>query len=97
MWEDYDTGGTNEYLALRLAYHVDKKLNNTVSIFHNLAWLPALDDISNCIINADAGIRAQLTGAMFTEFKVVDQFNSQPAPGAEQNDLRFILAVGWAF
>jgi putative salt-induced outer membrane protein YdiY len=97
VYEDYSNAGTEDRVALRLAYHVDKKLNDKVSIFHNLEWLPSFDDPSDYNLNADAGIRATLTERMFGEFKVVYQRDSTPAPGAEKNDVRFILGVGWTF
>jgi len=32
---------------------------------------------------------------MFTEFKIREEYDSQPAPGRGHNDTRFILGVGW--
>jgi len=97
VYEDYSTGGTQDRVALRLAYHLDKKLNNAVSIFHNVEWLPAFNDPGDYNLNADAGIRAQLTASMFTQFKVQWLRDSTPAPGSQKNDLRFFLGAGWAF
>lgn len=97
VYEDYSNDGQQDRVALRLAYHIDKKLNESVSIFHNLEWLPAFNDPSDYNLNSDAGIKAKLTGSLFSEFKVVYQRDSTPAPGAEKNDIRFLLGVGWQF
>ena len=97
IYEDYSNDGTNDRVALRLAYHVDKKLNDKVSVFHNLEYLPSFDNWGDFNLNADAGIRASLTARMFSEFKVVWQYDSTPAPGADNNDLRFLLSIGWTF
>jgi putative salt-induced outer membrane protein YdiY len=97
VYEDYATGGTDEHVGARLAYHVDKKFNDKVSLRHNLEYLPSLEDISDYNLNADAGIRATLTKTMFAEFKFEWRYDATPAPDASNNDLRYILGVGWTF
>jgi putative salt-induced outer membrane protein YdiY len=97
VYEDYSSDGNSDKVALRLAYHVDKTLNQNVSVFHNLEWLPAFDDPGDYNLNADAGIRAKLAANFFSEFKVQYQRDSTPAPGALKNDVRFIVGLGWTF
>lgn len=104
VYEDYisdstipDSGGNSDRVALRLAYHVDKALSSTVSVFHNLEWLPAFNDPSDYNLNIDAGIKAKLTANWFSQFKFIWQRDSTPAPGALENDTRFLIGIGWAF
>ena len=97
VFEKYTNDGNDDRVALRLAYHFDKKLNDTVSVFHDLEWLPAFDDPSDYNLNVDAGLRANLTKTMFAEFKFLWNRDSTPAPGAEKNDLKYLLGVGWTF
>jgi len=95
--EDFDNDGTNDEIAGRLAYHVDKALNDKVKVFHNLEWLPAFEDPGDYLLTTDAGIHADLTKHFFSEFKVEWKRDSTPAPGALKNDTRFLLGVGWNF
>jgi hypothetical protein len=97
VYEDYSNDGTDDHVAARLAYHFDKKFNDTFSIFHNLEYLPAFDDPGDYNLNTDAGVRATLTKSFFSEFKVEWKRDSTPAPGSLKNDLRFLLGVGWQF
>jgi putative salt-induced outer membrane protein len=97
VWERFDNDGTNEHVALRLAYHYDRKLNDKVSLVHNLEYLPSVEDLGDFNLNADLGIRAQLTDKMFSEFKVEWRHDASPAPGADENDLRYTIGVGWKF
>lgn len=97
VYEDYDTGGSDEHVAARLAYHVDKRFNDKVTGFHNLEYLPSLERLDDYNIIADAGLRAALTTNMFGEAKVEWRYDATPAPGAVNNDLRFILGLGWLF
>ena len=97
VYEDFENADSEDHLALRLAYHIDKKINDKVNFFHDLEYLPSIEDISDYNINADAGVRVTMTKNMFTEFKIEWKFDPEPAPDAASNDLRYILGVGWAF
>jgi putative salt-induced outer membrane protein YdiY len=98
VWEQYDTSGSTEHIAVRLAYHLDHKLNENVSLVHNVEYLPnVVDPAGDFNVNADAGLRAMLTKSMFAEMKVEWKHDSTPAPDAEKNDLRYTLGLGWNF
>jgi putative salt-induced outer membrane protein YdiY len=97
VFESFHNDGSDEHVAGRLAYHVDKKINDKVTLFHNAEYLPSFEDVSDYNLSMDAGIRASLTTTMFTEFKAEWKYDSTPAPGAEHNDLRYLLSVGWTF
>ena len=98
VWEQYDTQGSTEHFAVRLAYHLDHKLNDKVSLVHNVEYLPNVTDpFDDFNVNADAGLRAMLTKSMFAEMKVEWKHDSTPAPDADKNDLRYTLGLGWNF
>lgn len=97
VYEDYEHKDPDEHFAARFAYHVDKKFNDKVAVFHNLEYLPSIEDISDFNVNADAGVRATLTKQMFAEFKFEWKFDATPAPDHDKNDLRYLLGVGWTF
>lgn len=96
-YEDYSPGGVDEYFAGRLAYHFDYHIAKNLLFTHNFEFLPDLEDFSQFVINSDAGIRADFTKQLFTEFKVQWTHDSKPAPGAEKDDLRFLASLGWHF
>ena len=97
VYEDYATGDSEDHFAARLAYHVDKQVNEKVKLFHNLEFLPGLEDLDDFNVNSDVGVRVDLREDMFGELKLEWRYDSTPAPGAEKNDLRWVLGVGWAF
>jgi putative salt-induced outer membrane protein YdiY len=97
VYEEFSNDGNNDRVALRLAYHVDKALNDKIGVFHNFEWLPAFDDPSDYNLNADVGIQAKITGKLISQFKIVYQRDTTPAPGADENDVRFQLGVGYSF
>lgn len=98
VYEQYShPDDTREHAALRLAYHVDWQCNDKVKLFHDLEYLPSLSSWSEYLVNADAGVRADITGSFFSEFKVVADYNSKPADDHDKTDLRYLLGVGWKF
>ena len=97
VYEDYEGADADDHVAGRLAYHVDKKFNEKVSVRHNLEYLPSLEDGGDFNMLADAALRTSLTKTMFAELKVEWKYDATPAPDAAKNDQRFLLGVGWAF
>ncbi len=98
VFERYDPGGNNEFLAARFAYHVDKKLRDNVTVFSNLAYLPSLENFTeDYLINADAGLRVDLTKTFFSQARVEWNYDSAPAPGSGSNDYRYLVGIGWRF
>ena len=97
IYEQYSNDGNTDHIALRLAYHYDRKLNEKVSLVHNVEYLPNVADWGDYNLNADLGLRAMLTEKLFAEFKVVWQHDSTPAPGALEDDLRYTVGVGLNF
>lgn len=97
VYEEFRDNTTDDHFALRFAYHVDKKLNDKVKLFHNLEYIPSIEHLDDFNINADAGLRADVAKGMFTEFKVEWRHDAEPAPGSGKNDLRYLIGVGWVF
>jgi putative salt-induced outer membrane protein YdiY len=97
VYEDYSTQETKDDISLRLAYHYDHKFNERVSMFHNLEYLPSLEDFGSFLIKADIGVRSDITKTMFVEGKIEETYNSEPAPGNSNHDTRYVIGVGWKF
>ena len=97
VYEEYEDADSEEHVAARLAYHVDKQFTEKVTVFHNLEYLPSVEDLSDFNLITDAGVRTSLTDKMFAEFKFEWRHDATPAPDAAKNDLRYLLGVGWQF
>jgi len=97
IYEDYKDEDIKTSVAARLAYHVDKTMYDTIKLFHNLEFIPGLEEGAGFLINTDVGIRADMTKSFFFEAKVELTHNSAPASGNVKDDLRYILGLGWKF
>ncbi len=97
FYEDFSNDGSNDYVDGRAAYHVDAKINDRISLFHDFEFLESLENYKQFYVNTDAGIRVALTTKWFAELKNIWNYDAAPAPGAKKNDLQWILSVGWLF
>jgi putative salt-induced outer membrane protein YdiY len=92
-----DFDDDDSFVALRFGYHYDRKLNDKVLLFHNLEYLPGLDDIDNYRINGDIGLRASLSTNWFAEARMEMRHDNSPPEDAVKTDLRYVIALGWQF
>jgi putative salt-induced outer membrane protein YdiY len=98
VYEDFGKAGTDDHMAARLAYHVDWTPYKTIKLFHNLEWLPNVTDwFGDYNLNTDVGLRATVYEGFFAEAKIELRYDSIPAPGAQKEDVRYLLGVGWSF
>ena len=86
---------TREDVSGRFAYHVTKKFNDTVSAFHDLEYLQSVQHGGNFNINADLGVRAQLTEHFFGEAKISLDYDARPANGALKTDVFYAVNLGY--
>jgi putative salt-induced outer membrane protein YdiY len=87
----------NEYLSGRLAYKLEKKFGDRLTLFHSAEYLPSFRDLGDYLVNAEGGMRVGVTGQLFVEYKLTLTYDAIPAPGASNTDLRHLLSVGWQF
>jgi putative salt-induced outer membrane protein YdiY len=91
------TSNESDYIAARLAYRLGVTLNSRVKAFHNVEFLPSLEDLAIYLINADVGARLSLTERIFTEAKIRMAYNAKPNDDREKRDMRYSFGVGLAF
>ncbi len=87
----------NEYLALRFAANVFKKLGEKTTLTSSAEAYPNVDDTSDVYGKLDTKINTSLTESMFASFQWVLDFDNTPAAGSDRSDNRFVLALGWSF
>jgi putative salt-induced outer membrane protein YdiY len=97
VYEDFEEEDSTEHLAARLAYHFDWAPTSAVNLFHNLVYLPSLEDAGDFNTYTDAGIRVSLVASMFTELKFEWRHDQTPADDTKRNDYRYLMTVGWEF
>ena len=93
----YNDTDSSSQMTAQLGYHLDKKLNKTLTFINDLTYYPAFEKFSDYYLTTTAELRAQLTEIMFANFKVVFDYDATPAEGKGNTDVKYILGVGVKF
>jgi putative salt-induced outer membrane protein YdiY len=97
--EDFsDETDTNNYLAGRIEWILNRHLNPFVSIFHNGEWIPSLRDFGEeHLIETDTGIKTKLTDHLYVKSSIEWDWDTDPADDAKQQDVNYVLTLGYEF
>ncbi|HTO70719.1 MAG TPA: DUF481 domain-containing protein [Myxococcota bacterium] len=88
----------NNYLAARIAWHLDWSFYPDLTFFQYTNWYPSLYHISkDQLVEAQTGLRYKLWGDFFGESKILWIWDTTPAQGKKQEDLSYIVGIGYGF
>ena len=90
-------GVESQYWTLRFAERFEHKLSKAARVWQSLEYLPQVDDFGNYVLNAELGLEAALTEKLSLATFVQDTYRSEPAPGREENDLKWVTGVKYRF
>jgi putative salt-induced outer membrane protein YdiY len=85
------------YFTIRLGEKFEWKISERARLWQSLEYLPKVDDFGNYIVNAELGIEASLTKKLSLRSYVQDTYISEPAPGRDENDLKWITGLAYKF
>ena len=85
------------FAAVRYAHHLlyVPKWNEGLNAFHNLEYLPDIDDRDKYLVRADVGFTTKLIYDFDFLAKIEWDFNSMPAANRKKSDVRYILGIGY--
>jgi putative salt-induced outer membrane protein YdiY len=88
----------SSYWAARFAERFDYKLTATTKVWESLEYLPKVDDwAENYKLNFEAGIDTAITAHWSLRVVFQDMYNSRPASGRKDNDLRLLAGTAYKF
>lgn len=92
--DDVEDGG---YCALRYAHHFSwlPKWRDGLEFFHNLEYLPQVDDWEKFLAKADVGFSTKLIYDFDLLCKIEWDYNSKPANDRKREDIRYIVGLGY--
>ena len=91
----------DDYVALRLAWNVWKRLSDTVVFSHFVEVFPSLEDIDDIYGRGETYIEAQLSSRMTARFSWIAVYDNTPATingsTLTRLDNLYLLNIGWTF
>lgn len=98
LYEKYeDSTDSNTELSAQAGYHFDKKLAKNLFFINDFTYYPSTEQVSDYYMTTSAELRAMLNDNMFTNFKVIFDYDSTPAANSTSTDTKYILGAGWKF
>jgi len=100
LHESYEGQNDSESeLSAQLSYHFDRRFweGNKLMVINDTTYFPALGDLSDYYLTTTAELRAPITSSIFTNFKMIFDYDSTPASGADNTDVKYILGAGVNF
>lgn len=96
--EKYKGQNSDAYLGARFAERLEHKLTDTTKIWQSLEYIPRVDRwTEKYILTAEVGIDTAITKKWSLRVVGQDIYDSEPAPGREENDLRLIAGTAYKF
>lgn len=94
---DQDPSADDSYATLRYAHHLKyhPKWNPGIEGFHNLEYLPQVDDWENYLMRADVGFSTKIVMNFDLLCKIEWDYNSMPSQGRKSSDIRYIVGLGY--
>lgn len=90
--------GTNHtYAIIRFAENFEYKFSSRARIWQSFEYLPQVSDWGRYILNATIGVEAALSKNLSLRSFIQDTYQSEPAPGREKNDLKWITGIAYKF
>jgi putative salt-induced outer membrane protein YdiY len=92
-----DPSADDNYATLRYAHHLKyfPKWNPGIEGFHNLEFLPQVDDWENYLMRADVGFTTKIVMNFDLLCKIEWDYNSMPSVGRKSSDIRYIVGLGY--
>jgi len=98
VFENLKSESAQSYLGFRAGERFEHKLTETTRIWQSVEYIPKVEDWSeDYLINAEAGIDAAINKKMSLSLVCQDNFNSKPAAGRKENDIRVIAGLRYKF
>ncbi len=96
--ENYkDNSADAEFLAARLAYKVEYKVDDKWSAGQTGEIYPSLEDSDDVNSRVDTHAKVMLTDKMFAQAQWLFTWDNTPASGAKRTDNLYLLSLGWSF
>lgn len=96
--ETYEgTQGDNTSLSASAGYDFDHKFNDTFSFISGLTYYPSTEDVADYYLTSSHELRAKINDHLFTNFRVLFDYDDTPATGQDSTDVKYIFGIGVTF
>ena len=81
-------------IAATLTDGNSETMGANASLVQTLEYLPKIDDFDRYLLNAEVALDVAINDRLSLRFVAQDSYNSEPAAGADENDLSLLAGLG---
>lgn len=93
--DDFIVTTDNDYAALRWAIKYDQRFLKKLQLFHEHEGLQGLESSGDVSIRSKTGIRVPIVDNLKATAQLNADWENNPAPGKEREDLTWLLSLGY--
>lgn len=95
--EEYEDGTSDDKISTQAGYRLTHQFNDTFSLIHNFSYYPSTEQVSDYYLTTFGELRAKINSHLFTNFKVLFDYDATPAEGKGSSDTKYIFGAGVTF
>ncbi len=95
--EEYADGTRDDKISAQAGYRLTHQFNETFSFIHNFNYFPSTEQVSDYYLTTFGELRAKINSHLFTNFKVLFDYDATPAAGKGSTDTKYIFGAGVNF
>lgn len=92
-----DAQGSNTTMSARAGYLFDHQFNDTFSFISGLTYYPSTEMVSDYYLTSSHELRAKINDHLFTNFRVLFDYDSTPAQTKGSTDVKYLFGIGLTF
>lgn len=86
-----------DFVALAIGERFEWKISDGQMLIQTLQIFPNTEKFSDTLFTATLSYRQTLTGNLYLDIALADEYDTEPADGKERNDFRSTLGLGYSF
>ncbi|MEP6755599.1 MAG: DUF481 domain-containing protein [Chthonomonadales bacterium] len=95
--EAYTTGGNKSGISGQAGYLYTRRVSKTANFRHDLTYYPKLSNLNDYYAVTNLIFDQALSGSLTLSARILMDYSSTPAPGAQRSTSRYILSIGTKF
>jgi putative salt-induced outer membrane protein YdiY len=95
--EEYADNTSDDKISAQAGYRLNHQFNETFSFINNFNYFPSVEKVSDYYLTTTGELRAKINSHLFTNFKVLFDYDATPAAGKGSSDMKYIFGAGVTF
>jgi len=93
----YSGSDTKTQISGQIGSHLDVLLFKNLWLINDVTYYPSTERASDYYLTATTELKYKINSHMYTNFKIIVDYDAIPAAGKKTTDTKYLLGLGWDF